>query len=69
MRKNFPPLKDILEEAGYNAKLKELAREERQEEIARNALAKGIPLEVIRDITGIDIHTIERLGTKLKTEG
>jgi len=45
------------------------AREEGREEgwgerdiaIAHNALAKGLPLELIRDLTGLDIETIARL--------
>ena len=32
------------------------------EEVARNALAKGLPPEVIRDITGLDPETIAGLG-------
>jgi len=32
------------------------------EEAARNALAKGLPIEIIHDITGLDIETIERLA-------
>jgi predicted transposase/invertase (TIGR01784 family) len=35
--------------------------EEGREEIARNALAKGLPIEVIHDITGLDMETIEGL--------
>jgi predicted transposase/invertase (TIGR01784 family) len=29
---------------------------------ARNALAKGLPIEVIRDITGLDLETIKQLA-------
>jgi len=35
--------------------------EEEKEGIARNALAKGLPLELIHDLTGLDIKTIARL--------
>jgi predicted transposase/invertase (TIGR01784 family) len=35
--------------------------EEGREEIARNALAKGLPVEMIRDITGLDAETINAL--------
>jgi hypothetical protein len=35
--------------------------EEGREEIARNALDKGIPVELIHDITGLDIETIKGL--------
>jgi predicted transposase/invertase (TIGR01784 family) len=31
----------------------------RQEEIARNALAEGIPIEIIQKITGLDVDTIK----------
>jgi len=31
---------------------------------ARNALAKGLPLETIRDITGLDLETIRNLGAE-----
>jgi hypothetical protein len=34
------------------------AREEERENIARNALAKGIPIETIHEITGLDMETI-----------
>ena len=31
-------------------------------EIVQNALAKGLPIDVISDITGLDINTIKTLG-------
>ena len=41
--------------------------EERVEEvhtkIVRNAFAEGLPIDVIRKITGLDIDTIKTLGT------
>jgi predicted transposase YdaD len=39
----------------------EEGREERGEEIARNALEKGIPIETVQEITGLSLDTIERL--------
>jgi len=39
----------------------EEGREEERFEIVRNALAKGISLNVVRDITGLDIEAIERI--------
>jgi predicted transposase YdaD len=39
----------------------EEAREKKGEEIARNALTKGIPVETIKEITGLSLDTIERL--------
>ena len=37
--------------------------EEVHTEIVRNAFTKGLPIDVIRDITGLDIDTIKTLGT------
>jgi len=37
---------------------------EGREEIARNALAKGYPLDTIHDITGLDMEAIKRLVNK-----
>jgi len=37
-------------------------REEGLEIAARNALAKGLPIEVIHDITGLDLETIKQLA-------
>ena len=40
----------------------EKGREEGREEIALNALEKGIPIELIHSITGLDLDTIRSLG-------
>ena len=40
----------------------EKGQEEGREKIARNALAKGLPLDIIREITGLDIETIRNIG-------
>jgi predicted transposase YdaD len=53
---NWDDAKKVWHEEG-----REEGREESREEIARNALAKGVPVELIHDITGLDIETIERL--------
>jgi len=37
-------------------------REERNIEIARNALAEGLPIEVIQKITGLDLEAIKQLA-------
>jgi predicted transposase/invertase (TIGR01784 family) len=37
-------------------------REERDFEVAKNALAEGLPSEVVRKITGLDIETIKKLA-------
>jgi predicted transposase/invertase (TIGR01784 family) len=39
----------------------EEAREDKAEEIARNAFAKGLSVEIIHEITGLSIEKIERL--------
>jgi hypothetical protein len=39
----------------------EEGREKGREEIARNALAKGLPADIIREITGLDIATIRNI--------
>jgi hypothetical protein len=36
--------------------------EEGREEIVRNALAKGLPPEIIGEITGLDIGTIRNIA-------
>jgi hypothetical protein len=40
--------------------------EETREEIAQNALAKGLPLDVISDITGLDTETIMNLQAQTR---
>jgi hypothetical protein len=40
---------------------REEGREEGREETARNALAEGLPVEIIQKITGLDIGTIKSL--------
>jgi hypothetical protein len=40
---------------------REEGREEREMEIARNALAKGLQLEMIQEITGLDIDAIRNI--------
>jgi hypothetical protein len=47
----------VREEDRYNRGL-----EEGREETARKALAEGLPLEIIRKITGLDPETIQRLA-------
>jgi predicted transposase/invertase (TIGR01784 family) len=39
----------------------ERGRENERIEIARNALAKGVPLELIKDITGLDMDTLRNM--------
>jgi len=59
-------LEQIFEEVGWIAKWEargeEKGRQEGIYEIARNALGKGLPIDVIHDITGLDIETLEQLA-------
>jgi hypothetical protein len=48
--------------AVWQEEAREEAWEERGEAIAKNALAKGLPLDTISEITGLDIDTITRLS-------
>jgi predicted transposase/invertase (TIGR01784 family) len=41
---------------------REEGREKGREEIAKNAVAKGLPLETISEITGLSIEDIEKLA-------
>ena len=41
----------------------EEGREEGLEEVARNALAQGIPIDVIKTITGLNVETIKNLSS------
>ena len=51
-------------EEGFE-KGREEGREEGMEIAAKNALVKGLPIEVIHDITGLDIEAIKRLAMKM----
>jgi hypothetical protein len=50
---------DVLVELGLTAKWKAEGREEGREEVARKALARGLSLETIGEITGLDLETIK----------
>ena len=39
-------------------------REEGREEAARNALAEGVPIELICKITGLDMEVVKELQVK-----
>ena len=47
---------------------REEAREEIKEEIAMKALSKGLPPDVIKDITGFDLETIQEISSQLNGE-
>jgi len=38
--------------------------EKRDEELVKNALAKGYPLDTIHDITGLDMETIRNIQAR-----
>ena len=44
---------------------REEGREDKQKEIAMTALAEGLPTDMIRKITGLDMNAINELSTKL----
>jgi predicted transposase YdaD len=44
---------------------REEGREEGLEKAARNALMKGLSIDIIHDITGLDTDTIKNLGTSM----
>jgi len=46
---------------------REEAQEIERERIAMKALAKGIPLDVIHDITGLDLEAIRSLQEELNS--
>jgi len=51
----------FLAELDYNTGIR-YAREEGKEEVARNALAENLPIDVIQKITGLDMETIQKLS-------
>jgi hypothetical protein len=55
---------DVLVELGLTAMWEERGLEKGREEVARNALAKGLPLDTIGEITGLDIETIKSFAVK-----
>jgi predicted transposase YdaD len=48
----------------FGAVRKKEGREERAEEITKNALKEDLPVEVIQKITGLDMETIKRLAAQ-----
>ena len=57
---NWDDAKQVWHEEGLEEGL-ERGREEGREAIVRNALAKGVPLELISDITGLDMGTLKNI--------
>jgi hypothetical protein len=62
MRDGTLTFDDVLVELGLTAKWKAEGREEGLEKAARNALAKGLPLDTITEITGLDTEAIKKLA-------
>jgi len=68
----LPSLEEIFEEAGLLPRMIERAsqryleqgREQGVENVARNAINKGLPVDLIHDITGLDIETIQELAMR-----
>jgi hypothetical protein len=59
--KEFSSLVEIFEEAGLIPEWLERDRIQGRENVARNAISKGLPIDVIHDITGLDVETIQQL--------
>ncbi|GHV80601.1 hypothetical protein AGMMS49944_23920 [Spirochaetia bacterium] len=53
----------ILEEVGLTAKWEARGEARTKFEVARNGLAKGIPIETLSDLTGLPIETIKKLAS------
>ena len=74
VREELPSLEEALEQIGILPEMIERrekkglekglkqGREQGLETAARNALVKGLPIDVIHDITGLDIDTIKQLA-------
>jgi predicted transposase YdaD len=52
----------VLEELGVIARAESRIKAEIKAEIARNALDKGLSIEIVQDITGLDIETVRTLA-------
>jgi len=59
-KKREPTFEEIFTRAGLIPEWIERGRVQGMETVARNALAKGLPVDVIHDITGMDIETIKK---------
>ena len=57
-------LEEVFVRTGWAAKWEARGIGKGKEETARNALRKGLPIETISDITGLDTKTIKNLGKK-----
>jgi hypothetical protein len=64
MARSYPTLEEVFVEAGLDTRWKDLGRMEGREEIARNALVEGLPLQIVQKITGLDMETLENLAAQ-----
>ena len=70
MSESAVTLEEVLHRIGFIAKWEARGeaigeargKAEGKAEIARNALSRGLSLEMIRDITGLDLETIKSLN-------
>jgi hypothetical protein len=61
-RKRSPTFEEVFTKAGIIPEWIERGRAQCREEVARNAIVKGLPIDVIHDITGMDEETIKQLA-------
>ncbi|MCL2834732.1 MAG: hypothetical protein FWD78_16295 [Treponema sp.] len=64
---NWDDAKQVWREEGREEGMEkgmEKGIEQGREVVARNAIAKGVPLKLISDITGIDINTLQNIQTQ-----
>jgi hypothetical protein len=64
MRNGSLTFDDVVVELGLTAKWKAEGLEEGLEQVARNALSKGLSLDTIGEITGLDIETIKSFASQ-----
>jgi len=64
MSESAVTLEEVLHRIGFIAKWEARGKAEGKAEIARNALSRGLSLEIIRDITGLDLETIKSLNVQ-----
>jgi hypothetical protein len=61
-KKRGPTFEEVFTRAGLIPEWIEHGREQGVETVARNALTKGLPVDVIHDITGLSINKINKLA-------
>jgi len=65
-RRKYPTLEEALTEIGFIPEWMERGRVQGRiqglETVARKAMVKGLPVDVIHDITGLDIEMIKQLA-------